>query len=59
MVKKSCWGASKFSRSSPKLFHSALLVRSLLDPPEFLHYPNSNSPQTALKQRGYNKREIL
>lgn len=39
MVREICGTPSKFSRSPPKLFYFALLVRFLLDPPEFLHYP--------------------
>lgn len=48
MVRKICGALQSFL--VPNSFLPALLVRSLLDPPEFLHYPSSNAlprPYTA------------
>lgn len=43
MVRKICGALQTFLAVLPDSFFPALLVRSPLDPAEFLHYPNSSS----------------
>ncbi len=46
MLRKICGALQTFLAVLPNFFYSALLVRSSLDPPGFLHYPNSNRSES-------------
>lgn len=55
MVRKMCGSLQTCLAVLPNSFFlSALLVRSLLDPPEFLHYPNDSSSRKKNKTKRNN-----